>query len=690
MTERASSYRLRVGIDVGGTFTDLYALDEISGRSFTHKISSSPADPHHAPLQALRDLLDRLDADGRDVVFLGLGTTVATNAFLQGKGAPVGLITTQGFRDLIEIGRQTRPHLYDPFIRKPTPLVPRTLRLEAAERLAADGVVVAPLSEDEVHRAATILREAGVSSVAICFLNAYANPVHEARAAALVSGDWPEVAVVTSSDVVPEFREYERFISTIVNASLVPIVREYFREFARGSASLGVPAPPVVVSSSGGVFTTEIAATRPIDTLFSGPSGGVSGALEVCDDAGVKDFVTFDMGGTSTEVCLVRGGVPQMTHARQLRGYPLRTTSHDIHTIGAGGSSIASVDEGGMLRVGPQSAGANPGPACYAMGGDAPTVTDANVVLGRLNPTHLLGGALPIDAVHAAAAIERHVAKAKGIGVTDAASAIVALAEANMAQAIRVVSVERGLDPADYMLVAFGGAGPLHACAVARLVGMAGVLVPRHPGVLCAKGVLAKDVQVNLGRTRIVDTSQAEAVPALVRAFSTLEQDALERLLGHHLERSAVVLERSVAARYKGQNHEIDVPLSGEVVNADTLQRTVERFHDAHCELYGYSFEQNPVEVVTARVAAIVPMQRPVAVKHAESPVQSVPMPLAERNVSYDQHAQPWPVFDRDGVNEGQLLVGPAIIEQMDTTIVIPPGCTARVDPALNLRITWT
>jgi N-methylhydantoinase A len=685
-----SSYRLRVGIDVGGTSTDLYALDELSGRSFTHKVSSSPADPHRAPIQALRDLLDRLGAEGSDVAFLGLGTTVATNAFLESKGASVGLITTRGFRDLIEIGRQTRPHLYDPFVRKPAPLVPRMLRLEATERVAADGSIVTLLDEEEVHWAVSRLRAAGVSSVAICFLNAYANPEHEARARAIVTADWPEAAAVTSSDVVPEFREYERFVSTIINASLVPIVRDYFREFARGVTALGVPTPPVVVSSSGGVFTTEIAAARPIDTLFSGPSGGVSGALEVCEAAGVNDFVTFDMGGTSTEVCLVRGGAPQMTHARSLRGYPLRTTSYDIHTIGAGGSSIASVDEGGMLQVGPQSAGANPGPACYATGGEAPTVTDANVVLGRLNSTHLLGGALPIDAARAAASIERHIAKAKDIAVTDAASAIVALAEANMAQAIRVVSVERGLDPADYVLVAFGGAGPLHACAVARLVGMAGVLVPRHPGVLCAKGVLTKDIEVNLGRTRIVDASRPDALSILATSFSALERDALERLLGQRVDRGHVVFRRAVAARYKGQNHEIDVPFADGEVNGDALQFVVARFHEAHRELYGYAFERNPVEVVTARVAALVPIVRPEAARSEEARTHSTGRPRSERNVFYDGRAMAWPVFDRSDLNEGQVVLGPAIIEQMDTTIVIPPKCMARVDSRLNLHVRWS
>jgi N-methylhydantoinase A len=466
----------------------------------------------------------------------------------------------------------------------------------------------------------------------------------------------------------------------------VPALGDYFRNFAREVESIGVPVSPVVVSSSGGVFTPAIASARPIDTLFSGPSGGVSGAVAVCATAGIQDFVTFDMGGTSTEVCLVRRGVPQMTHARQLRGYPLRTTSHDINTIGAGGSSIATVDEGGMLRVGPQSAGAAPGPACYAIGGESPTVTDANVVLGRLNPQYLLGGALAIDPARAREAIERGVARAKHLDVAEAASAIVALAESNMAQAIRVVSVERGLDPADYTLVAFGGAGPLHACAVARLVGMAGVLVPRHPGVLCAMGVLTKDIELNVSLTRILDTSQADTVRVLASTFAALERDALERMAGQSIERERVVFRRSVAARYLGQNHEIDVHV-GDGDDAQALQGMLDRFHDAHRELYGYAFERNRVEVVTMRVAADVPVERPAVVTSQPSPIAALPLPLGERHVFHLGQSAAWPVYDRVTMRPGHVLAGPAIIEQMDTTVVIPPGFNARVDDWLNLRI---
>lgn len=681
-------HRLRVGIDVGGTFTDVFAFDEISRRTFTHKVSSTPDDPHRAPIDGLRTILEHIGAQPADIAFLGLGTTVATNAFLEGKTGTVGLLTTRGFRDLLEIGRQKRPHLYDPFVRKPPDLVGRALRREIRERIAADGAIAVPLDERDVSAAVTYLRSRGVHSVAICFLNAYANGAHEAQARKVVNRQWPEVDVVTSSDVVPEFREYERFASTVINASLVPIVRDYFRHFAAAVAQLGVLVPPLVVSSSGGVVTAEVAAARPIDTLFSGPSGGVSGAQAICRDAGIADFVTFDMGGTSTEVCLVRHDAPQITHLRTLGGYPIRTTSHDIHTIGAGGSSLASVDAGDMLQVGPRSAGAQPGPACYVLGGTYPTVTDANVVLGRLNGEHLLGGALAIDAALAHGAVERAIGMPKQVGTMEAAAAVVALAEANMAQAIRVVSVERGLDPSDYMLIAFGGAGPLHACAVAREVGMAGVLVPPNPGVLCAMGVLTKDLQVNGSRTRLLDAAEPDLAGRLRESFWQIEREVVERMAGHTATIGDVRFDRTAALRYKGQNHELDVPIAGLSLNDYAVQSMLLAFHAAHRQAYGYAFDDKPVEVVTLRLAAVFPVQRPAMMARADVG-RTEPASTGRRSVYFDDRVVTCPIYDRTSLEPGHKITGPAIVEQMDTTTVVPPGYHATVDSTLSMRITW-
>lgn len=681
--------RFRVGIDVGGTFTDVFLFDETSGAVRTHKVSSTPADPHRAPIRGLTELLARVGRP-EDVVFAGLGTTVATNALLEGKGARTGLITTRGFRDLLEIGRQTRPDLYDPFVQKPKLLIPRQLRCEVSERIAADGSVVVSLVEKEVNEAIRFLQEQGVASIAVCFLNAYVNPVHEARVVELIRKRWPSVAAVASSEVIAEYREYERFVSTVVNAYLIPPMRNYFAAFEREVHDLGVEVAPVVMSSSGGALTPKLAGSRPIDTLFSGPSGGVSGAVFVSSRAGISDIITFDMGGTSTEVCLVRDARPELTFARVIKGYPIRTTSHDIHTIGAGGSSIALLEVGGMLRVGPESAGADPGPACYPSGGKHATVTDANVVLGRLNQRHLLGGSLKIDAAKSRAVIERALAAVRQITPGAAAATIVALAEANMAQALRAVSVERGIDPKDFTLVALGGAGPLHAATVAREVGVAAVLVPLHPGVLCAMGVLTKDLELNFSRTKLIDASSPTAPEDVARAYEELETRAA---VAFEDQSSAVPLsyERTAAVRYVGQNHELSVVVPGGSLDDIGVQQVKAAFHAAHAELYGYCFEDSPVELVTLRLAAQLRVDRPEIQQLDAREGQGLDARVGEREVSFDgDHYIHCPIYDREHLSIGQTIQGPAVVEQMDATTVIPPGFLAQVDSWLNLKITWS
>ncbi|HEV7393483.1 MAG TPA: hydantoinase/oxoprolinase family protein, partial [Burkholderiales bacterium] len=554
--------RYRIGIDVGGTFTDLYLHDMETGEVARHKLLSTPERPHLAPLRGIREILGHVGGKGAQVAFVGLGTTVMTNALLERKGATTGLITTAGFRDLLEIARQKRPHTFDPFVSKPDPLVPRQLRVEVAERIAADGSVLTPLDSQSLERAIDHLVNAGVEAIAVCFLNSYANPTHERQTADELRQRWPSGHVAVSTDVLPEFREYERLSSTIVNAYLMPVTRGYLREFKTEVTALGIPQPPFVMNSGGGIITPEQAGERPIDTLFSGPSGGVSGAIYVSARAGHRDLITFDMGGTSTDVCLVQDAKAQVSHARVINGVPLRATALDVHTVGAGGSSIATIDAGGMLRVGPHSAGARPGPACYMQGGERPTVTDANVVLGRLNPKYLLGGQLEIDAERSRVAIEAHIAKPRNTSVVEAAASIIALADTNMAHAVRFVSVERGLDPGDFVLVAFGGAGPVHAASVARQLGIARVLVPPAPGVLCAMGVLVKDLQMDFSRTRVCRESVPGCDNLIDSVYRDLEQRAQSALAPDNARLS---LTRRADVRYVGQNHEltVDVPSGG-------------------------------------------------------------------------------------------------------------------------------
>ena len=549
---------LSIGIDVGGTFTDLFMIDDATGETFRHKLSSTPTDPHDAPVRGIREIVAKAGRTPDEVRFVGLGTTVATNALLERKGALTGLITTRGFRDLLEIGRQTRPRVYDLFEPRPAPLVPRRLRLEVSERVSGNGDVVTTLVPEDIDRAAAELREQGVVAVAICFLNSYVNPDHEHRVVERLREIWPDAMVSASADLIPEFREFERLSSTVLNAYLMPVMRRYLFGFRERVAALGLPAEPVIMSSGGGVFNPDLAAERPIDTLLSGPSGGISSTIYLGKVTGRQNLITFDMGGTSTDVSLIANGVAETSNSRLIDGFPVRSTAVDVHTVGAGGSSIAWLDGGGMLRVGPRSAGARPGPACYAIGGSEPTVTDANVVLGRLNQEFLLGGALRIDRQCSAESIERVVASERKISLAEAASAILAISTTNIAQAIRVVSVERGLDPADFLLVAFGGAGPLHAAEVARELDMS-VLVPPSPGVLCAMGVLAKDVQFELSRTRIVRQSFVDLEQEMRAIYAGLECRALETMQRGQLPYRDVCFSRSVEARYVGQNFELSV-----------------------------------------------------------------------------------------------------------------------------------
>jgi N-methylhydantoinase A len=682
---------LRVGIDVGGTFTDLFLLDEVSGAVTRHKLSSTPDDPYKAPIRGLAEILKKAGRSADEIRFVGLGTTVATNALLERKGAITGLITTKGFRDLLEIGRQNRPDVYDLFKRRPEPLVSRERRVEVDERIAGDGGVLRTLDEADVHRAIERLRAEGCVSVAICFLNAYANPAHEEITAAIVRKHWPEAALTVSQELLPEFREYERVSSTVINASLMPIMQRYLTRFSEEVANLGIPEPPFVMNSGGGVVSPALAAERPIDTLLSGPSGGVSGAQYFAEAVGEKNLLTFDMGGTSTDVSLVRDGRPEITHARAIDGLPIKSTAIDIHTVGAGGSSVAWIDAGGMLRVGPHSAGANPGPACYGIGGKEPTVTDANVVLGRLNPNYLLDGAVPIDKGRSIEAIERVVASQKGLSVEQAAAAILAVSNANIGQAIRFVSVQRGLNPQDFVLVAFGGAGPLHAAAVAQDLDMT-VLVPQSPGVLCATGVLAKDVQIDLSRTCLLRQSDADVAQQIGAIFAELHNRAVQTLRTDGLGDSALVIERSVDARYVGQNFELRVPLDADALGAQAMNAVKAGFDTAHAQFYGFSQLEQEVECVTFRLRASLPVPRVELAGPAPAARIKALQPRSRREVFFEDvdGFVDCAVYARADLRPGDVLDGPAIVDQMDTTTVLPPHFRARVDAVSNLRLEQT
>ena len=675
----------RVGVDSGGTFTDICLLEEESGALSVWKVPSTPEDPSVAISGGAREALDRFAGESALVVFFGHGTTVATNALIQRRGARIGLITSEGFRDLLEIGRQRRPDLYDLQADKPEMLVPRDRRIEVPERILHDGAVLSRPSPETVLAAARHLAAMGVDALAICFLYSFRDPSHERLVAEIAARELKGVFVTCSHAVCPEFREFERLSTTVVNAFLGPVIKGYLSHLAPRLAAAGIQAQPHITQSNGGTITFETASEMPVRTVLSGPSTGVIGALETARAAGIEHIITFDMGGTSTDVSLVEAGRPRTTTEAEVHGYPLKVPMIDIHTVGAGGGSIAEVDAGGLLKAGPRSAGAAPGPVCYGLGNEEPTVTDANVVMQVLNPRELLAGRMPIDRDKAVAAVGR-LAEGLGLDVNETAAGIVRVVTASMARAIRVISVQRGYDPRDYCLVAFGGAGPLHASRLARELEIPKVLVPRNPGILCALGLLLTDLRHDLSvswRLRLDDLAQDE----VRRAFERLKTDAAA-----WFEREGVAADRrrlaaSADMRYAGQNYELNVPLQDMDEEAPLLDALRAGFEAAHQRLYGYTAPEEPIEVMTFRVEAYGLVDKPTLsaspdagpdAKAARSGARDVYLPEREGFVTC-------PVYDRERLAAGNRIAGPAIIEQMDSTTLLLPDQDATVDPHLNL-----
>jgi N-methylhydantoinase A len=678
---------LRIGVDTGGTFTDICLFDPANGRLSVWKLGSTPEDPSEAIAAGIAQALDEAGQGGGQVGFVGHGTTVATNALIQGRVAATGMITTAGFRDVIEIGRQTRPALYDLQVEKPRPLVPRDLRLEVAERLRFDGSLASPLDEAGARAAVRQLREAGVAAVAVCFLYAHLAPAHEARLRAILAEEMPGAFVSTSHEVAPEYREYERFSTTVVNAALGPVMRGYIGRLGPRLRALGVAPAPHLTQSNGGVISAEAAAEYPVRTVLSGPAAGVMGALAIAAAAGHGAAITFDMGGTSTDVALIQDGRPQMATDTQLHGHPLKVPMLDIHTVGAGGGSIARVDAGGHLKVGPQSAGALPGPVCYGAGNDQPTVTDANVVLQVQNPRHLLGGRMAIDQAAARAAIGR-LAERLGIDTMQAAQGIIAVVTANMAKAIRVISVERGHDPRAHVLIAFGGAGPVHAARLARALEIRRVLVPRNPGILCAMGLLLTDLRIHLSAGRMAPLDAA-GLAVLAEGFAGLEAQAEAWFAREGIAVPDRATRRSLDLRYDGQAHEIAVACPEGALEAAALATLRSRFEAAHHQVYGYIAPEEPIRIVALRLEATgrVPKAALPAHPPAETPLAAS---LAGERAVWLPEAGGFvacPVHDRARLGPGHRIAGPAIIEQMDSTTLVLPGQVATVDAWLNLLL---
>ncbi|MCO6418109.1 hydantoinase/oxoprolinase family protein [Siccirubricoccus sp. KC 17139] len=668
----------RIGIDVGGTFPDVVGIAS-DGSQTLAKAASTPADQSEGVVNGLANLAKALGLDlatllGRTERIVH-GTTVATNALLEKKGARLALLTTEGHRDVIEMREGLKPERYNMRMPAPAPLVPRRLRLPVAERLRADGSVLTPLDPASLAAAIEAAKAEGVEAVAIAFLHAWAQPVHENQAAEAVRAALPGVFVTTSAEVLPQIKEFERFSTTAVNAYVGPVVSRYLAKLAGRLEGAGYAGPLFVILSHGGIAPVEEAARLAVGTALSGPAGGVAAAVALAKEGLGQDLITFDMGGTSTDIALVVGGEAALGRGREVGGERIALESLDIVTLGAGGGSIGHLGPGGTLQVGPRSAGAVPGPACYGQGGTEPTVTDANLVLGYLDPANFLGGAKTLDLEAAQAAVARLAAQL-GIPPLDCAAGIHALVNARMADGVRVATVRRGVDPRDSALLAFGGAAGLHATAVARELGLKRAAVPLFAAGLSAWGMLHTDLRYELAQSAV----GAGGIPAdaeLRRLFDSLESQGRSRMAGWY--QGEVTARRSADMRYGEQVFEIAVPLDGIAWDGPDLAGQLRAaFHARHRALFTYDLPEEEVVLVNARVAVVgaLPMGEAARREGASGPAA----PLGTRRIAIDGMVQEAPVFGFDALAAGQEIAGPALIESATTTVLLRPGDAARMD----------
>ena len=679
-----------IGVDVGGTFTDFYAASEEPGVYFVHKTSSTPSNPADAILNGLVALCEKHDIPMDRIERVSHGTTVCTNALIQRTGKRVALVTTKGFRDLLEIGRQTRPHMYDLQSDHPAPLAEREHRFELDERIGAAGEVVRAPSEAEIDRVIDAVIASGAEACAVGFLFAFRNPEHEQKFAAAFRKRAPEIALSLSSEVQPEFREYERLSTTVLNAYLQPIILNYIKTLVAGVAERAPNASLGINQSSGGLMSPERARDFPVRTALSGPAAGVVGAAHVARQTGRRNIITLDMGGTSADVALIREFEFDLAFDRDVAGFPIRMPCVDVQTVGAGGGSVAWFDRDGLLKAGPKSAGAYPGPACYGNGGDEPTTTDANLLLGRLSSRGLLDGDMGLDPELSRAAF-RPIADRVGFAVEKTAQGMLGIVVANMVRTIRTISVERGHDPRDFVLMPFGGAGPLHARDVAVALGMTEIVVPAAPGIVCAQGLLVSDLKEDFVASRRIALDK-DGVAELGRVLDDLGAQALGWFEAEHAPGAGRRVELVLDARYVGQNFELAVPVAegaslraGDLPDAAALHR---RFIEAHEMAYGYASETDPIEIVNIRLTAKAKLHR----FDDMPPVTDTPTAPAARDsrpVHFDGDAPvETAIYDRARLVAGQRIAGPAIIEQLDTTTPVYPGDTAEVTPDGHIVIT--
>ena len=674
--------KLRIGIDTGGTFTDIVAVDGRTGRMLVTKVASTPANPAIGLVNGVREILGHAGSAPTDVATLSHGTTVATNALLQGSIDALGLVVTAGFRHILEIARQAVPDGYGNyyFWVKPERLVPLHLVREVGERLDFRGEVLRPLDVGSVREAARFFKRRGVKAVGVCLIHSYANPAHERRVREILREEYPELVVSLSCDVLPEYREYERAVTTLVDAFVKPHMAVYLRRIRDELGTDLGGRPFLVMQSSGGVLSADQVADKPITTALSGPAAGALGSSVIAKVAGFDDVVTLDAGGTSTDICLIEGGEPHLTNGASIGPFPVRIPMIDIQTIGTGGGSIAWISREGHLKVGPRSAGAVPGPMCYPAGGSEPTITDANLVLGRIPPA-LIGGGIRLDAGRARAGIEALGRRlGKPLGVEALAEGIIEIANWNQANCIRQMTIQKGIDPRRFALLSFGGAGPAQSPAVMRLLGMKCCLVPFNPGNLSAFGLLAVDWRTDHIATRVTHEDAIRA-DALAEIFGRLEREAVATLARDGIDPSRSRTVREADLRYVGQSMEVRVAAPGGAIDGESVKRLLAAFHAAHRKSFGYDYAgKQKVELVNCCVSGFGVIERP-ALPTLDARPGATPARKHARPVFLDGSWLDTPVYDRAVLPAGHRLDGPAVIEEFGSTTVVWPGQSLEVDP---------
>jgi N-methylhydantoinase A len=676
--------KLKLGIDVGGTFTDVVGIDE-SGHVYFAKTPSTPEDQSIGVINGIRRILQDIQSSPENVGSVAHGTTVATNMLLERTGAKTALITTQGFRDVLHIGRQNRPYLYDLHARRPKALIPRYLRTEAVERSLHTGEVELEIIEKDLEKTIQRLLKEDVKSIAICFLHSYANPENEHKAASVVKKTAPNIPVSISSDILPEFRDFERMNTTVINAYVQPGMDNYLSRLIGRLKESGVQAPLMIMQSSGGMMTDKVAASRSVHTLLSGPAGGALAAEFLANITEYKNIITGDLGGTSFDVAVIQDGKVAIANEGIIEGYPVKFPHIDITTIGAGGGSVAWIDTGGALRVGPRSAGAIPGPVCYCKGGDIPTVTDAHAVLGRIG-NGLLGGEMKLDVNKARKAIQGKLANYLEMSVEEVAEGILRVANANMVRAIRVMTIEKGIDPRRFVIMPFGGAGALHAYALAEALEIGRVVIPVAPGNFSAFGLLAAPIRYDGSCTYRVHEKDCDP-ERMEYLYAQLDKQIREEMIRDKVSPDAVHFERTADIRYFGQAYELKIILPEGKISDSLKKQIIPDFHRLHEKFYGFKKEQNPVEFVALRLAVVgntdnsklYVIQKNIHIMDAK--------PDYERKVYFNGSWINAGVYQREKLKMGIKINGPAIIEEQGATTVIGPLNYAEIDSYMNIVI---